>query len=311
MSGFFRKLLYGDGSKKDFSAADLPRTRAQVYKRLIKTQSGRLLRANWWMLLFCLPFFAWNIVCLSYGSSFDVTTAEGQQQYTNFLLTIKYPFTMLGIVIAFLGFCGLIFLVRNMCWGLPTSVTRTYFRGIKSSWWQFLLIGLITSVIWCLFDYAFILLNFSSLATLQLILIYAVMVFAIVMLLGGLMFAVNLISTYKMSMFSVVKNSFLLSVKYFLKCLGILCITVLPIFLLEIFGIVLLNIIAYVLLALFGFVHIAIVWHLFTNSVFDNHINKKSYPDFYRKGLSPQKTNTTTKESTGVIAKNESDDEIK
>ena len=310
MSGFFRKWLYGDGSKKDFSSADLPRTRAQVYKRLIKTQTGRLLRANWWMLLFCLPFLAWNLVCLSYGSSFDVTTAEGQQHYTNFLLTIKYPFTILGIAIAFLGFSGLIFLVRNMCWGLPASVTRTYFRGIKSSWWQFLVIGFLVSVIWCLFDYAFVLLNFSALTTLQLILIYAVMVFALVMLLCGLMFLVNLISTYKMSLLSAIKNSFLLSIKYFLKSLGILCITVLPVFLLEIFGIVLLNIIAYILLAAFGFVHVAIVWHLFTNSVFDNHINKKTYPDFYRKGLSPLTVNTCSTK-VAVPAKNDSNDEIK
>lgn len=86
MSEFFNKMMYGDGDKKDFSPKDLPRTRAQVYKRLIRTQWGKLLVANWWTLLFCLPLLAWNMLCLSYGARFDLTTADGTQAYIRFCL---------------------------------------------------------------------------------------------------------------------------------------------------------------------------------------------------------------------------------
>lgn len=114
MSEFFNKMMYGDGDKKDFSPKDLPRTRAQVYKRLIRTQWGKLLVANWWTLLFCLPLLAWNMLCLSYGARFDLTTADGTQAYIRFLLTMCYPLSVCFGVVAFVGFAGIAYTVRNL-----------------------------------------------------------------------------------------------------------------------------------------------------------------------------------------------------
>ena len=138
-----------------------------------------------------------------------------------------------------------------------------------------------------LFDFALVALSFSVFDAVQKVLLYAFATFAVLLLCCGLVFLLNLCSTYKMSLFTAVKNSFLLAVKYFWKTLGVLCITVLPLVVLCIVGSVWMWLVVYLLLAVFGFVHTAEVWHLFTNSVFDNHINRQNYPDFYRKGLAP------------------------
>lgn len=287
MSVFFNQMMYGDGDKKDFSSKDLPRTRAQVYKRLLRTQWGKLLVANWWTLLFCLPLLAWNMLCLSYGAGFDITSAEGKQAYMKFLLTLSYPLTVCFGVVAFVGFAGIAYIVRNMSCGVPVATTRTFFKGVKLSCAQFAAIGLVTSLVYCLFGFALIALSFSAFDAVQKVLLYAFATFAVVLLCCGLVFMLNLCSTYKMSLFTAVKNSFLFAVKYFWKTIGVLCITVLPLGILCVVGSVWMILVVYLLLAAFGFVHTAEMWHLFTNSVFDNHINRQSYPDFYRKGLAP------------------------
>ena len=287
MSEFFNNMMYGDGNKKDFTSADLPRTRAQVYKRLLRTQWGKLFAVNLWTALFCLPFFAWSILCVAYGSRFDLATVDGMQAYARFLITLRYPLTVVFGMVAFVGFAGAFYTVRNLCWGMPTATTRAFFRGVRSSWAQFLAIGFVASLLHCLFDFSLTVLDFANFATVQKVLLYALVVFAVLLLCGGLMFALNLCSTYKMSLLTAVKNSFLFAVKYVWKTLGALCVTVLPFVLAGLVGTIWMRLAVYAVLALFGLVHIAIVWHLFTNSVFDNHINRQSYPDFYRKGLAP------------------------
>lgn len=300
MSEFFNKMMYGDGGKKDFSPNDLPRTRAQVYKRLLRTQWGKMLITNWWTLLFCVPILAWTLLCLSYGGRFDVTSVEGKQAYMRFLLTMRYPLSILFGGVAFVGFSGTVYTVRNLCWGMPVATTRTFFRGVKSSWLPFVATGLVASLLCCLFDFALTMLSFSAFDTLQKVLLYAVVTFAAVLLCCGIVFMLNLCSTYKMSPFTAVKNSFLLAIKYFLKTFGVLLITVLPLAVLCIIGSVWMYLVVYLVLAAFGFVHIATVWHLFTNSVFDNHINRQNYPDFYRKGLAPTDFVKSTENTTNV-----------
>ena len=85
-----------------------------------------------------------------------------------------------------------------------------------------------------------------------------------------------------------------------------LSITVLPLVVLCIVGSVWMWLVVYLLLAVFGFVHTAEVWHLFTNSVFDNHINRQNYPDFYRKGLAP--IDVTGSGKSGDIGEKSNDD---
>ena len=227
------------------------------------------------------------MLCLSYGARFDLTTVDGTQAYIRFLLTMCDPLSVCFGVVAFVGFAGIAYTVRNMSWGVPCATTRAFFKGVRSSWAQFAVTGLVTSLLCCLFDFALVALSFSVFDAVQKVLLYAFATFAVLLLCCGLVFMLNLCSTYKMSLFTAVKNSFLLAVKYFWKTLGVLCITVLPLVVLCIVGSVWMWLVVYLLLAVFGFVHTAEVWHLFTNSVFDNHINRQNYPDFYRKGLAP------------------------
>lgn len=287
MSEFFKKMMYGDGNKKDFSPSDYPKTRPQVYKRLVAKQLGKLLCANLWTLLFCLPFLAWNILCLSYGSTFDGATAEGKQAYLRFLVTVRYPLCVVFGVVCFVGFSGLTQTVRKLCWGLPVRTTREYFRGVKNGGVQFAVVGLVASVLYCLFDLAFAVLQYSAFDAPQRILLYALASFAAILLCCGLMFLLNLCSTYRISLFVAVKNSFLLAIKYVWKTVGILCVTLLPVAVLSVLGNIWTELAAALVLGVFGFVHIAVVWHLFTNGIFDNHINKQNYREFYRMGLSP------------------------
>ena len=286
MSDFFKKIMYGDGGKKDFTVSDLPYTRKDVYKRLLRTQLNKLFLLNLWTLLFCLPFLCWSVLCLTYQSKFG-ETAEAKKQLVGFLVTVKYPLSIVFGAVSFIGFAGTAYVSRNLCWGMPTSVNRAFFRGVKLSVGQFIVLGIITSVAWCLFDFAFTALKFTDFDTWQLVFLYALLTFAIVLLCAGLMFAINLCSTYRISTLSAIKNSFLLAVKYFWKSIGALCVTVFPFIVLCGFNYLPLNLVAVFLLSIFGFVHVAVIWHLFTSFVFDYHINRENYPDFYRKGLAP------------------------
>ena len=106
-----------------------------------------------------------------------------------------------------------------------------------------------------------------------------------VIMLAISVFLLTLCSTYNIKLTTALKNSIILFVKNIFGTLKILCITILPLAIIFAVGNIYLDLIAQVVLGLFGFSYCIMKISLYTNEFYDEYINIKDYPEFYRKGL--------------------------
>ena len=59
---FFQNYLYGNPSKRDFTEADLPENRIQLFKQVLSTRKGKMFGINLLYILVWLPAIAWTII---------------------------------------------------------------------------------------------------------------------------------------------------------------------------------------------------------------------------------------------------------
>lgn len=286
MSDFFRKVLYGKEQKGDFTDANLPATRKQQFVYVIKRRWRRLLAINLWVLLFFSPLLLWRLFCMAYESSFGTLTGENISAYTQYVIAYKSIPRTIFMGVAGLGLAGGIHAIRMIVWGEPVGPTRAFFRGIKHSYKQFLIGGLVYGIFCATLELAKILAFGSGIldASMQILAAASIILAQILIVMFG-MFMMALISNYNINLLHCMKNSVLLTLTTLVKTVLVLCAGLLPITAWFLFGNIILELIGLMILMSVGFAYSILVWCLYTNSIFDRYINYKSYPDYYRKGL--------------------------
>lgn len=289
MGEIFKKHIFGDG-KKEFTNSDLPKTRRKQFVKLISNRIGKILTINLFVFIFALPLIAWDILTLTYASSFgDLQIIDNLNAYITFINTYKLPIRIALSVIAFMGICGGTYTIRRLTWSEPVSVFYDIKKGIRLSYKQFIVIGIMYAIFAYLFELAFLLLKYNAIFNnTQLILIYALLFLAIVILASILMYVITLASIYISSLFTIIKTSLILTLKYFIKNLGIIVLTLIPTAIWFLFDTIYFNFIGYIILGFCGFSYVGLIWVLYTHSVYDIHINLKQYPNYFRKGLSKE-----------------------
>lgn len=286
MSEFFRKVLYGNERKQDFTEANLPATRREQFTYVIKTRWLKLLTVNFGVLLFFIPLLFWRIICLSYGSAFGKITVENVSGYIQYVVAYKSVPRAVFIGGAALGIAGGFHAVRMIVWGEPIGTLRAFFRGIKYSWLQYFLGGIVYGVFCGIVEIAEALVASGSLSDRMMsVLAFGGLVISRVLIMSVGMFALALVSNYNMKMLHCIKSSILLAIQTLFKTLKFLIISLLPSVIWFLTGNIYMEIIGQLILIVCGFVYSLLVWCLYTNSIFDRYINLKSYPDYYRKGL--------------------------
>lgn len=286
MSDLGRKILFGDDGGKDFTNESLPKTRKKQFMYLVKTRLHKLFYINLLVLLFAIPLMLWHTLCLTYSFSFGEITVENIGEYIYFLLYYKSIPNVLLTIIAFFGIAGGLHTIRLISWGEPITLPKTFFRGIKLNLKQFSIIGFICGIVIALYDFAFTMVSYSSGdSSFVMGLSFFGLLISVVFMLSISAFLLTLCSTYNIKFTTALKNSIILFVKNIFSTFKILCITVLPVTIAFAIGNIYLDLIAQVILGLGGFSYCIMKILLYTNEFYDEYINVKDYPEFYRKGL--------------------------
>ena len=286
MANRIKDYLFKNKTDGEFTSLSLPRKRKDVFFRLFRYSFGKLIMLSLFTTIFFVLTFVWRVVFDTFLLKLD----SGSEDYFNrfFTLNVYYslPIRLFSNAIAFLGLAGLFYSIRILCWGMPYKLTYTFFRGIKLSYKEYLFGSLIYTVASTLYTLSF---KYYSLHLFDNILVnilmYSLLVISIIIVLMMLMYSLTMSSLYNMKFTTKVKYCFILSIKYYFKNLGILCLS-LAIFMVPfIIKNVLFELVSIGLLVLIGFVYITLIVVLYTNSIYDIHINKSDYDEYYRKGL--------------------------
>lgn len=286
--GIIKRLVFGKTREKDFTEDDLPQTRLKQFKFVMRTRFGVILRLSMLTGLFFVPYAVWTLLSGGYVSDTAATKTATEYLASLFSMTLfRYgtmiPFIMLGCV----GLAGLMYCIRRICWGQSIRIFADFGKGIKQSWLQFLLLGMLTGIVNVLINYVvrYCLLSLTNDNALAMSLVIAVAaLFGIVWVLT-MMFAFCQSSLYMISLGKLLFNSVLFAFKRLFRSLLIAVLSLAPILVFTLMPWVFIQVIGYALAALFSLGFAATIQTIFCHSVFDDFINKKSYPDYVRMGL--------------------------
>lgn len=286
MSGFVRKLLYGEEKKRDFTEANLPATRREQFGYVIKRRGFRLLAINAGVFAFFIPVLLWRILCAAYESSFGAITIDNVSAYIQYVITYKSIPRTVCMGVAGLGLAGGFHAIRMIVWGEPVGTFRSFLRGIRYSFVQYFIGGMLYGVFGMITEIVEIMIfcGYISDKSMKIFAMGSIVLSKFLVVAIG-MFAMALMSNYNIKVFHCIKNSILLVISTLFKTAGFMFLSLGPSILWFMTGYIFMDIAGILILLLCGFAYSLLTWCLYTNSIFDRYINLKSYPDYYRKGL--------------------------
>lgn len=266
-------------AQEDYTEADLPETRKDVFVGCYKEHFSLLFKIG----LLCLAFILPVIVSIFMSDFYIITKIEALQEKTQENMAVIY-FTAdlyFGLIQVFCSilfsvlFAGIVQILRQMLWDEPVFFGDDIKKGIKSNFLRFGIIVLLLS----LANYS---INLLSVSVLKYILVCILVVIILPVLIWVALQGVY----YKLGVTASLRNAVLLYLKSAPVTLLLLVCTVIPFWLITSFiSILLVKYLALIVLAVFYIVPLTMCWLLYGSRIFDKYINKEYYPQLYRKGM--------------------------
>ena len=266
---------------KDFTEADLPLTRKDMFFDCYKEQFPLILRVGLLCLLFLLPMllvlFFRDMYIVGALKTLEEQTAEKIQEVYMSANVVFGAMEAVASVLFFVFFSGVAQILRQLCWGEPIFFGDDFKKGLKDNGWRFAVVGIVLSAV----GYFVGLMSSSFLFFVVFVMYAAVFVpIGIWILLQSLY--------YRLSWAKAIKNAALYLVRTLPVTILLLACIALPFWLVMTFiSLIGVRYLLLVLLAVFYVVPMALAWILYALQTFDECINKKSFPEMYRKGLRP------------------------
>ncbi len=295
--GFIARMLEGKERSEEYARSTLPTNRWQLFWDVFKGSFGKIVKVNLLTLIFFIPLIAVVLlggvyqdsmgVYLPFNASMGVGypaapyvtgVAERMTLQNDLMLGLG---VMLTAVIASVGLAGGMYVMRNMVWTEGIFVTNDFWRGVKLNFKNALQtalffcvaffmcrsivnLGDFTLVMGGLSKFQIVMLKISQITSYILLILCAMMSFWMIAL------GVN----YKMNFFTMIRNSFLLSVGTLPQTAFFGLLALLP-FVLLLIGWSFLTVVSVIMLILFGVSYALLVWLDFAKWVFDKFINPK------------------------------------
>ena len=76
-NGFFNSYFYGKSGKRDFTEADLPANRLQLFRDVLRVRIGALVGVNFLYLIFWIPAVIWTF--LNLVQLYTLESADAQE----------------------------------------------------------------------------------------------------------------------------------------------------------------------------------------------------------------------------------------
>ncbi len=266
-------------AKHDFTYADLPATRKQMFFDCYKEQFSLIFRLG----LVCLLMFVPVIVVWLLRDAYLTNALNALEEQTTESVTAIYLsanavcglMEFVAFTLFFALFSGVAQIVRQLCWGEPVFFRDDFKKGIRENMGGFTLIGAALSLL----KYLIYLMFNSDLFYVLLGLLLAVFVpIGIWTLLQKLY--------YRLRWTQAIKNATLYFINAFPATLLLLACTILPFWIvLSFVRLIIVRYLIILLLLLFYVVPITMAWVLYACHTFDIWLNQRCHPEIYRKGL--------------------------
>ncbi len=294
--GFIARLLEGKEKSEEYARSTLPTNRWQLFWDIFKGNFGKIVKANLLTLLFMLPMIAVIVVMVL------MNTMQAEVYPFSANMGVGYPFypvqkglaeslalsncllLYVGLIvtsfIAAIGLAGGMYVIRNMVWTEGIFVANDFWRGIKLNYKNALQAALFFVIILSICGSLISLANFTMAAgeitkgqrvwmTISKVTSYVLIVLAGMMTLWMIALGVN----YKMGFWTMLRNSFLMSIGSLPQTIFFAALASIP-FLLLILG-SFFTVVGVIVVILFGVSYALLVWLDFAQWLFDKYINPK------------------------------------
>jgi uncharacterized membrane protein YesL len=295
--GLITRLLEGKEKSEEYARSTLPTNRWALFWDIFKGNFGKIVKVNLLTIIFFIPIIAiiviYNMLVEAQGVTYPFSANLGigypavpAQQGLAEMITLQNNFILfiglaLSSVIAAVGLSGGMYVIRNMVWTEGIFVSNDFWRGIKLNYKN----ALQAALFFCTFlllsgsliSFADFSLAVGEMSKWQKIFltISKVMSYLLIFLAGFMTFwMISLGVNYKMKFFTLVKNSFLMTVGTLPQTIFFIAMALLPFALLLIPSTFFLVLAIFVVL-LFALSWVLLVWIDFSQWVFDKYINPK------------------------------------
>ena len=147
MGKLFDRLINGKPDKKDFTTADLPKNRVDLFIDVVKVRFTGLITVNLLYVVFLLPLIIFTL--FSYFAIVQQTAMDGSID-GNLLLSYFNTYLLMFIplyAIAGPAKAGVHYVIRNWSWGEQASPVKDFFKEFKRSWKKGLVVNLLVGVL--------------------------------------------------------------------------------------------------------------------------------------------------------------------
>lgn len=280
-----KKIKY---SKDEFEMAYLPKNRKEVFKDILKQRFDVFLKLGLMIFIFLMP-----IITLFFLVDMAIynLTVEYQNEVITEKIFLETLFVLkmykdIGVVVfsALIAiFISITFeIIKKLVWYEPIFFVNDAIKSLKNNFKQIFITTLIMSIFYFLGNSVSNILVTDPILNVLKYIPFGLTVIVFIPI--GLYVMMQSI-IYKENIVGHFKNAFILYVLTFLKTIMNYILLILPIVLINfINGLVF----TYLILIVFIIVYLPIwmaSWQLHTHEVFDFYINKKSYPELYKKGI--------------------------
>lgn len=141
--GFFHSYFYGNSGKRDFTEADLPANRLQLFRDVLGVRRGSMVGLNFLYLLIWIPAIIWTFMNLVLFYQIDAGDMQVFLQQAGSVLT-TYLLVLFPLIVITGPFnMGVSFVMRNWARDEHSFVLADFRSALKENWKQ----GLIFSAI--------------------------------------------------------------------------------------------------------------------------------------------------------------------
>lgn len=264
-------------SYKDYTLNDLPKSRMDLFKDIIKNNYSYILLLGLICLLSFLPY-----IINRYINLYTLSVASIEENYFSVLKTstiTKDLIDILTFIICAIGLSGIIKVVNKFTYNEGFIFNLAFSKGIKDNIKDFIILFFIYSIIKLLLDYLGILYieQNSFIYYLFKIILYLIIT-------PILIISLKVSSTYSDSLLKKISVSIILFIKNLFYILFLYIILIAPLFILLI-NITYIQLFLPIVYSMFYFPIGIICFVNFINNVLDKEINKKNFENLVNKGL--------------------------
>ena len=209
LPNFFNSYFYGRSGKKDFTEADLPENRFQLFRDVLSVRRGSMVGVNLLYLLIWLPAIAWTILNLLMlfsppGGSDDIYPLRLIFSYLTILcplIAITGPFNV-----------GVSYVLRNWARDEHSFVLSDFAAALKANWKQGLIFGAISGMVPLLSFICFrFYLDMADQSALFMLPLAITLIAALLWSLCAMLLPMMIV-TYRQSFFCHVRNAMLMTI---------------------------------------------------------------------------------------------------